>query len=315
MKKVSLNEIENLLGKDFVIKGTKFSYFTNIDTIFEAKDDSITWINPIRKDKKELLNKTKAKIIICSADLEIQEYLDSKCFLVVENPKVVFTRILRTFFTVNKEYPKGIHPTAIVCEKAKIHESVHVGAYCIIDKCEIGKGSIVLPYTRIHNDVFIGNNVKINEYCNIGGDGFGHIWNEEGKIEKMPHIGSVIIDDDVEILQYVNIDKGTLSNTLVKKGSVIDHFVHIGHNASVGEYSMVAAKTVFCGGSSIGKNCFIGVQTIIIDAVKIGNNVIVGAGSVVTKEIPDGQTWTGMPAIALEDFKKMQLFIKKSLND
>ena len=122
----------------------------------------------------------------------------------------------------------------------------------------------------------------------------------------MPHIGKVIIEDDVEILQFVNIDKGTLHLTHIKKGAILDHYVHIGHNATVGEYTMVGAKAVFCGGSSVGHNCFVGIQTIILDAVKVGNEVLVGAGSVVTKSIPDGQKWTGSPAMELNKFKEQQ---------
>lgn len=311
MKEIKFVDIEKLLGKRYFLKGLDYRPFNNVKPIFEADEDSVTWINPARKDKKELLAKTKAKIIICDYDLEIDEYKEKKCFLVVENPKAVFTRILRTFFAEKVEYPAGVHSTAIVSPDAKIHESVHIGAFCIIGKCEINEGSIILPYTRIHNDVFIGCNVKINEYCNIGGDGFGHIWDEDNNVEKMPHIGKVIIEDDVEILQFVNIDKGTLNLTHIKQGSVLDHYVHIGHNATVGRNSMVGAKAVFCGGSSIGDNCFIGIQTIIIDAVKIGNNVIIGAGSVVTKPVPDRETWTGSPAIDLKTFIERQGKIKK----
>lgn len=311
MKQIKLVDLENLLGKKYYLKGLNYIPFSKITSIFEAGEDSITWINPARKDKNELLAKTKSKLIICDCDLIIDDYVNDKCFLIVENPKAVFTRILRTFFAEKVDYPIGIHPTAIVSPQANIHESVHVGAFCIIGKCEINEGSIVLPYTRIHNDVFIGSNVKISEYCNIGGDGFGHIWNEDNTIEKMPHIGKVVIEDNVEILQFVNIDKGTLSLTHIKQGSVLDHYVHIGHNAIVGKNSMIGAKAVFCGGSSVGDNCFIGIQTIIIDAIKIGNNITVGAGSVVTKHIPDGETWTGAPAIELKKFIERQEKIKK----
>lgn len=309
-RKISFPEIENLLGKNFKLAGIKFEAFSKIGPIFEVDEDAITWINPNRKDKKELLDRTKSKLIICSNDMPLESHINSKCFIIVENPKAVFTRILRNFFADKIELLPGIHPSSIISKNSKIHESVHIGAYCIIDECEIGEGSIILPYTRIHKNVIIGNNVKINEYCNIGGDGFGHIWNEEGLVEKMPHIGKVIIEDDVEILQFVNIDKGTLDRTLIRRGAILDHYVHIGHNATVGEYSMVGAKAIFCGGSSIGRNCFIGVQTIIVDTVKIGNNVMVGAGSVVTKAIPDDQSWTGSPAMELDRFKLLQAKLK-----
>lgn len=311
MNTIQFDKIENLLGKSYVLKGIDFPGFSKINPVFEADELSITWISPMRKDADDLLAKTEARVIICGNSLKIDGYLDKKCFIVAENPRAVFTRILRTHFADKLEYPVGIHPTAIVSPLAKIHPSAHIGAFAIVGKCEIGEGSIILPYTRIHDDVIIGCNVKINEYCNIGGDGFGHIWNEENKIEKMPHIGKAIIEDDVEILQFVNIDKGTLDRTLIRRGAILDHYVHIGHNATVGEYSMVGAKAVFCGGSSIGNNCFIGVQSIIVDAVKIGNNIMVGAGSVVTKAIPDGQTWTGAPARPLDEF----VAINKKLKD
>jgi UDP-3-O-[3-hydroxymyristoyl] glucosamine N-acyltransferase len=310
MKKIKFTEVENLIGKNYIIKGIDFVNFSKINSVFEADKESITWISPARKDRQELLSKTNSQLIICDKDLFIESYLDSKCFIIVENPRVVFTRILRIFFSEKIEYPQGIHHTSIISSEAKIHPSVHIGAFCIIGACEIGEGSVILPYTRIHNGVIINQNVKINEYCNIGGDGFGHIWNEENTIEKMPHIGKVIIEDEVEILQFVNIDKGTLDKTHIKKGAILDHYVHIGHNSTVGEYSMVGAKTIFCGGSSIGKNCFIGVQSVIVDAVKIGNNVLVGAGSIVTKTIPDDSKWTGAPARPLDEFVALNKKLK-----
>lgn len=302
MRKIEFTEIDKLLGKNFLVRGIDYSPFNNIKTIFEADEDSITWINPSRKDGEELLKGTKSKLIVCASTLNINNYLGQKCFLIVENPKAVFTRILSDFFEEKIQYPSGIHPTAIVSPEANIAKSVHIGAYCIIGKCTIGENSIILPYTRVHNNTFIGNNVKISEFCNIGGDGFGHIWNEDREVVKMPHIGKVIIEDDVEILQYVNIDKGTLDRTLIKKGAILDHYVHIGHNSTVGENTMIGAKAVMCGGSCVGNNTFIGIQTIIIDAMKVGNNVMIGAGSVVTKTVNDGEIWTGSPARPLDEF-------------
>lgn len=298
------------LNSDVVIKGDLNKAITSIKPIFEADENSVTWLNPARKDKAELLAKTKAGVVICDFETDVSDFADRITFVCTSNPRIVFTRTLREYFAEEVKYLPGIHSTAIINAKAEIHPSAHIGPYCIIGECIIGEGSVIKSHVTINGNVSIGANVVIHEYSNIGSEGFGHIWNEDGTTEKMPHIGKLIIEDDVEILQYVNIDKGTLSNTRILQGAILDHYVHIGHNATVGEYSMVAAKAVFCGGSKIGKRCFVGVQAIIVDAMTIGDNCVIGAGSVVTKHVPDNQVWTGAPAILLEDFKTLQKKLK-----
>jgi UDP-3-O-[3-hydroxymyristoyl] glucosamine N-acyltransferase len=314
MKKVDFDHFKKLLGPAYKVRGIDFFPFSSVKSAFESDPDSLTWINPLRKDRQEILKNTISKVIVCDSELVIEPYLTEKCFLIVQNPKAVFTRILREFCTEALKHKPGIHSTAIVHPEAKIHPSVHIGAYTIIGNCTIGEGSVILSSTKIHDKVEIGSNVQINEFCNIGGDGFGHIWNEENKLEKMPHLGKVIIEDDVEILQFVNIDKGTLTLTHIKKGVVLDHYVHVGHNATVGENSLIAARTVFCGGSSVGKNCFIGVQTIIIDAIAVGDNITIGAGSIVSKPISNPGKYAGVPAMPVEELIRRNSKIRELYN-
>jgi len=302
-----------MLPDGFEIKGNStdctFSHTLPVD---EADAHSLVFIGPQRKDKQQLLDTTRARVVLCDATLEIPEsMLAAKCFVLVDNPKLVYTRILNQFFAPESKFPPGIHPTAIVSPEAVIHPSVHIGPFCSIGACIIHEQVIITSHVVIHDKVEIGRKAIVHEFCNIGCEGFGFVKNETGIWEKMRHIGRTIIGEDVELYPYVNVDKATLGDTVIKKGTKVDHYAHIGHNCHVGENCIITAQVVFCGGSSVGNSCWIGVGSVIKEKVKIGNGVTVGLGSVVTKNIDDNQTWMGIPAIPSDEFKLQQSTLRK----
>ena len=129
------------------------------------------------------------------------------------------------------------------------------------------------------------------------------------EFEKFPHIGGVVIEDDVEIGANACIDKGTLGDTIIRKGSKLDNFVHIAHNVTIGQHTAVIAHAMIGGSTVIGNYSWIAPSVVIRDGLNIGNNVLVGLGAVVTKNIPDNETWAGIPAMHLDKF----LNIKKKI--
>lgn len=310
-----LSDIEKKLGVEFISQGNPNLSFSNIAPIFETKNDSLSWIKKGNPNIDTIIKNNPASFIICEKGyVPNEDTLKKKCLVQVDRPDIAFLRLVKNLYEPKQNNETAIHPTAIVHHKAQIGKNVLIGAFSIIDECEIGDNSVIASNVVVKDRVFIKSNVLISEFCNIGGQGFGHIRNEHGKLENMLHIGKVIIDDSVDIFPYSNIDRATLSETHIYAGAKIDHYCHVGHNTSVGIDSILTAKVVLCGGSSIGNNSLIGVGSVIRDGIRVGNNVKVGMGSMVTKDIGDNEVWLGNPAREIEEFKMMNSYLKRIKN-
>ena len=305
---ISVDDIIPLIS-NYKIKGNKKVLFDNASSLFDSTLNSITWVKNITVDKKYIKN-SRANVFICPKGFEIPDNCyKKKCLVLVDNPSYTFLNIIKQIFSQAKTFD-GIHENVIIHKDAKIGNHVYIGPFTSIGNCEIGTGSIIKSHSVVHDNVSIGRNCLISEYCNIGGQGFGHIKTKKGEFENYPHIGNVIIEDNVELFPYVNVDRATLSTTRISKGAKIDHYCHIGHNTFVGENTIITAQVVLCGGSKINKHTWLGVGSLIKDSVVVGNNVVLGMGSVVTKNIPDNETWAGVPARPLEEFIELQRKLK-----
>jgi UDP-3-O-[3-hydroxymyristoyl] glucosamine N-acyltransferase len=309
--KYNSQEILSVITKNERIIGCiDETYFDNVATIENADEYSLIWIKPNKNNKEELIRNTKAAVIVCDNSVKVDEQvLLKKCLILCENPKLVFIRIAAHFFY--QKYNYGIHPSAQIRDEAVIDPESYIGPNTYIGRSRIGKGTIIHGNCFIYDHVQIGNNVTIHAGTVIGSDGFGYSRNESGELEKFPHFGGVVIEDFVEIGSNTSIDRGSLGNTIIREGAKIDNLVHIAHNVVVGKSSLVIANAMIGGSTTIDDYSWVAPSASLLNQIKIGKNVTVGMGAVVTKNIPDGETWTGVPAKPLKEFLEIQKKIKE----
>jgi UDP-3-O-[3-hydroxymyristoyl] glucosamine N-acyltransferase len=296
-------DIKEILPNDCIIFGNKNLTFSNAKTILEAEKDSICWIKAKALEQNDITFQCKASVIICHLSLQIPSYLEKiKLFIKTSDPKLLYIKILNKFFS--KTVKPGIHPSAIIDENSFVSKTAYIGPNTVIQNSYIGENVIIYGNSFIFENTKIGKNVIINPGTVIGGDGFGYSRNEIGEIEKFPHFGGVIIEDNVEIGSNTSIDKGTLGNTVIKQGVKIDNLVHIAHNVVIEEHCMIIANSMIGGSVIIGKSSWISPSASIINGVRIGENVTIGMGAIVTKNVPDNEIWAGSPARPIDQLKK-----------
>lgn len=275
--------------------------------ILEAGPNDITFCSSVAREPQELLTGTHAALIIVDKGIPVDKSRLAQAGVQVivysDNARLDFIRVVERFFA--KPRPHGIHPTAVIPPDARIAPDVYIGAYCVIGEVTIGQGTVIHSGVHIYDGVSIGQNVVIHSGCIIGSDGFGFERTPDGSVKKFLHIGSVIIEDEVELQADCHVSRGTLGDTIIKRGAKFDSGCHIAHNVVVGEYCLVAAHTMIAGGVVIGNRVWIGPSSAIMDRIQIGSDVFVGLGTVVTKSIPDGIAVMGAPAKPVEDYKKI----------
>ncbi len=295
MNKLYLKDIQPFLDKNFVLVGNVDFYFTNIQAAENVNKETLDWVNPIKNNKLDYILNSPAPVILCEKSIQDTIPLQThKCLIFVENPKMTFLRIANKLFV--KPSSGGINQLAEIHSEAEIANNIYIGPNTYVGKCKIGAGSVIHGNCFLYDNVTVGKNVVIHANTVIGADGFGYQRNEDGSFEKFPHIGGVIIEDDVEIGANTCIDRGALGNTIIRKGAKIDNLVHVAHNVDIGQNTAVIANAMIGGSVIVGENTWIAPSVSIRDQVTIGNNVTIGMSSLVTKSIPDDEVWIGIPA-------------------
>jgi len=282
--------------------------FTKIVPKDQGQEYDLIFINMPDDSTMRILTETKASCILLEAIWGQQclseiEKLEKRIYLVA-HPRLVIAKLMKHMYERTEDKPYGIHPTAIVDRKADIHKSVFIGPYCVIGNCLIGSKSQIYAHAIINDYVRIGKNVTIREHCVIGSHGFAFPRDDKGTLLRLTHIGGVIIEDNVEIFPFANVDRGTFGDTVIESGTKIDHYVHVSHNSRIERDCFIAAGVVFCGSSTIGAKSWAGVGSIIKQSTKVGRCVTLGLGAVVIKDVDDGDTVAGVPAKSLQ--KKMR---------
>ena len=264
---------------------------------------------------------TQATITIVNNDFVPENEL-ATTLIKVEDAYQSFSKLLEYYNQV-KLMKSGIEQPSVISENVTYGEQLYLGSFsyvgknvtignnvkiypnCFIgDNVSIGDNCIFFAGVKIYSETEIGNNCNFHSGCVVGSDGFGFAPTEEGTYNKIPQIGNVIIEDDVEIGANTTIDRATLGITLIRKGVKLDNHIQIAHNVEIGENTVIAAQTGIAGSTKIGSNCLIGGQVGIAGHLTIGNNVRVQAQSGIGKNIPDGEIIQGSPAFNYSDFSK-----------
>ena len=306
----------NELSKDFSTYNDKI-LIKDLKTLDKANKNHISFLNS--PDYIDLAKKTKASA--CLTTFNLKKYLPKSCLvIVVKNVLFSVAEISKKFYPnadvdypdqslqeidkINSNFKTVIFGKNIFLGKnVKIGSNTNVGSNTVIEHdVQIGKNCIIGANVTIRNSL-IGNDVVIQDGAKVGVKGFGFIPLKD-KNFRFPHIGRVLINDNVEIGANCTIDRGSVGDTIIGKNTFLDNQVHVAHNVRIGQNCMIAGQVGFAGSTSIGNNVSIGGQAGVSGHLKIGNNVRIGGGSGVVKDIADGTTVMGYPAVPLKQFLK-----------
>ncbi len=281
--------------------------------IEEAKQGQLAFLaNP---KYEEFLYKTGASVIIVHEQQEIKEPIGAT-LLKVADPYSAFATLLSAYQQMVSQQMTGIQEPSYISKSAQLGENIFVGAFAYIgenvqignnvkiypsaylgNNVRIGDNSILHPGVRIYHDCVIGNNVSIHAGTVIGSDGFGFAPQPDGTFKKVPQIGNVVIEDNVEIGANSTIDRATMGSTLIKSGAKLDNLIQVAHNVEVGHHTVIAAQAGVSGSTKIGNNVMIGGQAGIVGHIQIADNAKINAQSGVSKSIKVPNTSvTGSPA-------------------
>ena len=284
---------------------------SGINGIREAGNGELAFI--ISSKDEALIDSTKASCVIVPKDVKGPF---NKPLIKVKNPSIAFSRIIEYVNPDNIPHPKGIHETAVISKSAILGKNVSVGPYVIIaDKVSIGdntviypfsyvgknsklgNGCVIYPHVVIRESISIGNRVIIHPSSVIGSDGFGYDTQKDGTHFKIPQMGTVVIEDDVEIGACVTIDRARFNKTVIGTGSKIDNLCQIAHNVIIGPHCLIAAQSGIAGSSVLGRNVVFGGQVGVADHVKLGDFVMAGGKTGILKSFLKPKTMVfGYPA-------------------
>lgn len=308
MSQITVEQIANLVNGE--VSGHSAEEISGIASIDKASKGDLTFL--ARKKYISFLQKTNASAVLL--DYSIDCSLSDKTIIRVPNASSALDAIILEFFSDQDESFSGISDQAFIGENVKLGKNVKIYPFvCIGNNAEIGDNTV------INSNSVIGSNVKIGSFCKIypnvsilnrvvlhsnviihsgtviGSDGFGYEV-ENGIPKKIPQIGTVVIEDDVEIGSNVSIDRARLDQTSIRKGTKIDNLVHIAHNAEIGEHSMILGQAGIAGSCILGKRVIMAGQTGLTGHITIGDGVTITSKAGVTKSVPEGKIMSGFPA-------------------
>jgi UDP-3-O-[3-hydroxymyristoyl] glucosamine N-acyltransferase len=324
--KLSVNQLAQLI--DGEIEGDGSLEIYNINRIEDAQKGEVAFIFDSKLEKS--IYTLKATALIVSKDLILKQPIEAT-LIRVENPYFSFLKILNFVDAENKKNKKhSISSLAYISKEAKIGEGVSIGHYSVIndnaiieeqtiigdqvyigENVKIGKNCLIYPQVVILDDCVVGDNCIIHSGTVIGSDGFGFLPLQDNTYQKIPQIGNVVIENNVEIGANVTIDRSTVGTTRIKEGTKLDNLIHIAHNVEVGKNNAMAAQVGIAGSTKIGDNNMFGGQVGIAGHINIKNNNQIAAQSGVASNVGDNELLMGSPAMDAKLFKRNFIAFKE----
>ena len=315
----TLHEIAKLIDGQILGDGSiKVSGLANITA---AHDGDLIFAVPPHLDEAKISAATAVLI-----PLDIEDF--PKPAIKVVDPRAAFAKLIEMFMP-KLNIPVEISPKAHIGKNVKISDGVTIMPFAVIDDgAEIQRGAVIYPHVYIGQHAIIGedsiiySSVTIREFCKvgkrcvihssavIGSDGFGFT-TKDGVHTKVPQVGNVIIEDDVEIGAHVGIDRAAMGSTIIGHGTKIDNLVHIAHNCKIGANCLIVAQTGISGSTIVGDNVTFGGQVGTVGHITIGGNSIYAARSGISKNMPEGFFGAGFPIQKHNDWLKLQATLKK----
>jgi len=323
-EKLTLKAIADFLNAE--VDGDVNTVITGIAGIKEAQEGDITFLE--NQKYFSLLETTKASAIIVSKDFQSWP-AGSKTVLRTENPSLAFSRIIPLLYPASQQHPRGIHPTAVIAKSARIAKDVAIGAHTIVgenvtigpgsiiygncyigDTVTIGTKALIYPMVTLREKTSLGERVIIHSGTVVGSDGFGYT-SVQGTQEKIPQVGVVVIEDDVEIGSNVTIDRARFDKTLIGEGTKIDNLVQIAHNVKIGKHCIIIAQAGISGSTVIEDNVIIAGQAGLVGHITVGEGATIAAQAGVTKSVATGTTVSGYPARPHDQAKRVNACVQK----
>ncbi len=306
------------------IEGNPEQEVSGLSKIDEGIKGTLTFLS--KPEYEHYSYTTLADVIIVDNDFHPKKKITAT-LIRVPNAREAFAKLL-TFYDAAKQHKSGIEQPSHISDSAQIGENAYVGAFAYVgDNVTIGANVKIYPHVyidnnvsigdnctfysgvKIYTDTIIGNNCMIHSNTVLGSDGFGFVPDDNMVYTKIPQIGNVILEDDVEIGACATIDRAMLGSTIIKKGVKLDNQLQIGHNAVVGSNTVIASQTGIAGSTKIGERCVIGGQVGFAGHLNFGNDMRVQAQSGVSKNFKDGTAIQGSFAFEYADwFKSYALF-------
>lgn len=300
---------------------------TALCSLEDAHEGGLCYLTSL--EKAEMLKDLKASALLVPESAKDKKLPFNGALLYAKNPEWAFILLMKYVDAQHQKHTPGIHPTAVISQSAKLANNVSVGAYTVVeDGAQIGDNTVIFPQCYIGKDVVIGKNcyiypqVVIREECvlkdyvilqagaKIGSDGFGFSFHD-GRHQKIPQIGNVVLGNDVEIQSNTCIDRAKISSTVIGDNTKIDNLVQVGHNVHVGMSSIMCAQVGVAGTTEIGNGVILAGQVGLAGHMTIGDRAQVGAQSGVMSSIPAGQTYFGYPAMPQREAFKLQAILRK----
>ncbi len=322
----SAQQIADLLNG--TIEGDPSVKVKNLSKIEEGKVETLSFLaNPIYTPH---VYTTDASIVIVNNSLVLERPIKKTCTLIrVEDAYGSFAKILQMYDQV-KGNKIGIEQPSHISASAKHGSNCYIGAFAYLgenvkvgnnvkiyphvyvgDNCEIGDNTTLRSGVKVYHECKIGANCMIHSNTVVGGDGFGFAPNKGNEFVKVPQIGNVIIEDNVEIGSNVSIDRATLGSTILRKGVKLDNLVQIAHNVEVGENTVIAGLSGVAGSTKVGKNVMIAAQVGIVGHIKIADNVkIAGQAGVGSSIENDGEIVQGSPSFPVSEFRRSYVLFR-----